>query len=89
MADEKKMTLDKFEEAYNNELANDLGNLVQRLATLASKNNIVLGEALQRYGQVELIVVLTSCIGIVLAIPISMLISTPILKPSKKRRSLK
>ncbi|MBR3132315.1 methionine--tRNA ligase [Candidatus Saccharibacteria bacterium] len=30
----------KFEEAYNNELANDLGNLVQRLATLASKNGI-------------------------------------------------
>ena len=30
----------KFEDAYNNELANDLGNLVQRLATLASKNGI-------------------------------------------------
>ena len=30
----------KFEDAYNNELANDLGNLVQRLATLASKNDI-------------------------------------------------
>ena len=56
---------------------------------LMMKNNIVLGETLQRYGQVELIVVLTSCIGIVLAIPISMLISTPILKPSKKRRSFK
>ncbi len=35
-------TWDKFEGAYNNELANDLGNLVQRLATLASKNNIVI-----------------------------------------------
>ena len=34
----------KFEDAYNNELANDLGNLVQRLATLAKKNEIVLGE---------------------------------------------
>ncbi len=33
-------TWTKFEDAYNNELANDLGNLVQRLATLASKNNI-------------------------------------------------
>ena len=33
-------TWEKFEEAYNNELANDLGNLVQRLATLASKNGI-------------------------------------------------
>ncbi|MFG6400972.1 MAG: hypothetical protein K1W07_17240, partial [Parabacteroides distasonis] len=27
--------------AYNNELANDLGNLVQRLATLCHKNNIL------------------------------------------------
>ena len=33
-------TWEKFEEAYNNELANDLGNLVQRLATLAMKNHI-------------------------------------------------
>ena len=30
----------KFEEAYNNELANDLGNLVQRLATLMQKNDV-------------------------------------------------
>jgi len=37
-------TWEKFEDAYNNELANDLGNLVQRLATLAHKNNIVAGE---------------------------------------------
>lgn len=35
-------TWDKFEAAYNNELANDYGNLVQRLATLASKNEIPL-----------------------------------------------
>ena len=33
-------TWEKYESAYNNELANDLGNLVQRLATLASKNNL-------------------------------------------------
>lgn len=33
-------TWDKFISAYNNELANDYGNLVQRLATLAVKNNI-------------------------------------------------
>lgn len=33
-------TWEKFDEAYNNELANDLGNLVQRLATLCQKNNI-------------------------------------------------
>ena len=37
-------TWEKFENAYNNELANDLGNLVQRLATLAKKNGIVLTE---------------------------------------------
>ncbi len=35
-------TWGKFENAYNNELANDLGNLVQRLATLAKKNEIEL-----------------------------------------------
>lgn len=35
-------TWEKFESAYNNELANDLGNLVQRLATLASKNHIAI-----------------------------------------------
>ena len=33
-------TWEKFENAYNNELANDLGNLVQRLATLMVKNGI-------------------------------------------------
>lgn len=33
-------TWEKFENAYNNELANDLGNLVQRLATLCSKNRL-------------------------------------------------
>lgn len=33
-------TWEKFESAYNNELANDLGNLVQRLATLCAKNSI-------------------------------------------------
>ncbi len=33
-------TWEKFNNAYNNELANDLGNLVQRLTTLISKNNI-------------------------------------------------
>lgn len=33
-------TWEKFENAYNNELANDLGNLVQRLATLCHKNNL-------------------------------------------------
>ncbi|MBO4812856.1 methionine--tRNA ligase [Candidatus Saccharibacteria bacterium] len=33
-------TWEKYDDAYNNELANDLGNLVQRLATLAKKNGI-------------------------------------------------
>ncbi len=33
-------TWEKYDAAYNNELANDLGNLVQRLATLAYKNGI-------------------------------------------------
>jgi len=37
-------TWEKFEDAYNNELANDLGNLVQRLAVLAAKNEIRVGE---------------------------------------------
>ncbi len=35
-------TWEKYEDAYNNELANDLGNLVQRLATLCHKNNFKL-----------------------------------------------
>ena len=33
-------TWEKYEDAYNNELANDLGNLVQRLATLVNKNDV-------------------------------------------------
>ena len=37
-------TWEKFEDAYNNELANDLGNLVQRLATLCKKNDFELVE---------------------------------------------
>ena len=35
-------TWEKFEKAYNNELANDLGNLVQRLATMIKKNDVKL-----------------------------------------------
>lgn len=35
-------TWEKFEDAYNNELANDLGNLVQRLSTMCKKNNFSL-----------------------------------------------
>ena len=34
-------TWEKFDNAYNTELANDLGNLVQRLATMVKKNDIM------------------------------------------------
>ena len=40
-------TWSKYDAAYNNELANDLGNLVQRLATLASKNNISIDQPIE------------------------------------------
>lgn len=40
-------TWEKFEKSYNNELANDLGNLVQRLATLAKKNGVKLDNNLE------------------------------------------
>ncbi|MBR2695779.1 methionine--tRNA ligase [Candidatus Saccharibacteria bacterium] len=33
-------TWEKFDAAYSNELANDLGNLVQRLAVLSNKNSV-------------------------------------------------
>lgn len=42
--DDSDFTWEKFDAAYSNELANDLGNLVQRLATLASKNGYKVGE---------------------------------------------
>ena len=44
-------TWEKFEAAYNNELANDLGNLVQRLATMAAKNQITLDAAKPEYSK--------------------------------------
>lgn len=56
---------------------------------LLMKNNIILGDAIKMYSQVELIVILTSCISIVLSIPISLYISAFILHPSKKRRKSK
>lgn len=47
-------TWEKFENAYNNELANDLGNLVQRLATMCAKNKISLsGEKLEKKTSTE------------------------------------
>ena len=38
-------TWEKFEDAYANELANDYGNLVSRLATLCAKNDVSLLDA--------------------------------------------
>ncbi|MBQ6570867.1 methionine--tRNA ligase [Candidatus Saccharibacteria bacterium] len=38
--DDSDFSYEKFDTAYNTELANDLGNLVQRLATLCAKNNL-------------------------------------------------
>jgi len=54
------------------------------MAFFLMKNNMVIGSAISMYGQIELIVVLTSCISIVLAIPISLYISSLVL-PKRKR----
>ena len=53
------------------------------LIFLAIKNNMALATAINYYGEIELITVLCSCISIVLAIPISLYISTFILKGGK------
>lgn len=45
--DDSDFTWDKYEASYN-ELANDLGNLVQRLATLCKKNEIAGRKAIHR-----------------------------------------
>lgn len=42
-------TWEKYENAYTAELANDLGNLVQRLSTLISKNEIMLPDFEPRF----------------------------------------
>lgn len=42
-------TWEKFDTAYNNELANDLGNLVQRLAVLCQKNKVPAPELIPGY----------------------------------------
>lgn len=52
---------------------------------LAIKNNMPLLTALNYYGEIELITVLTSCISIVLSIPISLYIATYILKSKEVR----
>lgn len=51
---------------------------------LAIKNGMYLSNALSYYGEIELIIVLCSCISIVLAIPISLYTSTYILKSGLK-----
>lgn len=40
-------TWEKFDAAYTGELANDLGNLVQRLAVLDSKNEVILNNKIE------------------------------------------
>lgn len=52
---------------------------------LAVKNNMTLLNAFNYYGEIELITVLTSCISIALAIPISLYTSAYILKPKEVR----
>ena len=50
---------------------------------LAIKNGMVLMNALSFYGEIELLIVLCSCISICIAIPISLYISAFILKGRK------
>jgi len=46
--DDGDFTWEKFENAYNNELGNDLGNLIQRVASMINKYQAgVIGETLQ------------------------------------------
>lgn len=57
------------------------------LTFLAVKNNMPLIRAINYYGEIELIVVLCSCISIVLAIPISLYTSSFILKGKKEGKN--
>ncbi|MBR1413373.1 MAG: YibE/F family protein [Bacilli bacterium] len=52
---------------------------------LALKNNVLLSDAISLYGELELVIVLSSCISIVLAIPISLYISLLILHRNKRK----
>ncbi len=54
------------------------------LIFLALKNNMPLARAINYYGEIELIIILCSCISIVLAIPISLYTSVYLLKGNKK-----
>ena len=51
---------------------------------LATRNNMSFTNALDYYGNLELMIVLCTCIGIVLTIPISLYISLYVLKNDKK-----
>lgn len=51
---------------------------------LALKNNMALANAITLYGNIELIIVLSSCVSITLAIPISLYVSILILKNTKE-----
>ena len=47
--DDSDFTFEKFEEVYNGELANGLGNLVSRIAALCERNEIVGGSVNKTY----------------------------------------
>ena len=51
---------------------------------LAIKNNMPLLRAIASYGEIELTIVLCSCISIIIAIPISLYLSVYLLKKYKK-----
>jgi uncharacterized membrane protein len=53
---------------------------------LATRNNMNLITALDFYGNLELMIVLCNCIGIVLTIPISLFISILILKKKEVKK---
>ena len=56
------------------------------MALLAVRNSMPITAIINNYGQIEMIRILTSCIGIVLAIPISLYISVFILKERKSKK---
>jgi len=55
LRDDADISLEKVKKAYNSELANNLGNLIQRVCRLAEKNNCLVKKAgdLSFYSQVD------------------------------------
>lgn len=51
---------------------------------LALKNNLDFVYAINYYGQVQIIIILTSCIGVILAVPISLKVALYVLKGVRK-----